>query len=117
MDFVNELQLQPLRVTEGWRMDYNNGFYEIDVDPHLVPEDERWWIFKEDMLQMSHERFNRIIDIGFTPEGDFDEGAYNLVIHKGDFIHSRIDEFRTQDREKLITRIESWMAAVSSQKM
>jgi len=112
-----EPPLQPLRVTHGWRMDYNNGLYQLDVDPNLIPEDERWWIFKEDMLQMSHEVRNRIIDIGFTPEGDFDQGAYNLVMYEGDFRGPLIAELRTQDRKLLISTIEKWMSEVTANRM
>jgi hypothetical protein len=60
----------------------HNGLYEIDVDPALIPEDERWWVFKEDMLQMSHEVRNRIIDIDFTLEGSFRARAYNPVMRE-----------------------------------
>ena len=101
----------------GWSMDYNNALYEVDVDPDQVPEDDRWWIFKEDMLQMSHSRSNRIIDIGFTPEGDFDEGAYNLVMHEVDFTGPLIAELRTKDRALLVSTIEEWMREVTAGKM
>ena len=117
MELKENPPLQPLRVTHGWCMDYNNGLYELDVDPVLVPEDDRWWIFKEDMLQMSHKARDRIIDIGFTPEGDFDEGTYNLVMHEGDFTGPLIAEMRTRDRALLVSTIEEWMRAVTEGRM
>jgi len=36
--------LQPLRISEGWLISYNNAFYEIDPYPDLAPEDDRWWV-------------------------------------------------------------------------
>jgi hypothetical protein len=98
--------LQPLRVPAGWVMAYNNGLWEIDPDPALVPEDERWVIFKEDMLQMRHTRANRLLDLGFVPEGDLENGQYKLVLYEGDFRGLLIHEFRTRDRVALVAEIE-----------
>lgn len=40
--------LQPLRIPAGWHVAYNNGLYEIDPDLELVPEADRWWVFKDE---------------------------------------------------------------------
>ncbi len=77
MNFI----LQPLRVTMGWLVEYNNALYEIDPDPKLIPEAVRWLIFKEDMLQIVHLRSNRLLDLGWYPEGDLDVGAYRLRMY------------------------------------
>jgi hypothetical protein len=53
-----DLRLQPLRIPAGWLVSYNNGLYEIDPDPAVVPEPDRWWVFKQDILQMRHEATN-----------------------------------------------------------
>lgn len=39
--------LQPLRIPTGRLVSYNNAFYEIDPDPAVVPEQDRWWLFKQ----------------------------------------------------------------------
>lgn len=57
------LKLQPLRIPASWLVSYNNGLYEIDPDPAIVPESDRWWIFKEGMLQMRHDATNRLLDL------------------------------------------------------
>ncbi len=109
--------LQPLRVSEGWTMDYNNGLYELDVAPGVVADNSSWRVFKEDMLQMSHAGKNRIIDIGFYPEGDLEEGEYGMVMHEGDFTGKLIAELHTRDRALLVSTIERWMRKVSSGEM
>lgn len=105
---------QPLRITAGWTVAYNNAFYEIDPDPDVIPDEERWWIFKEDMLQLVHENRNRMIDLGFTPEGDFRKGFYRLVILEGDFSGPELGSLSTRDRALTVTTIESWMEKVTA---
>ena len=112
----NDLKLQPLRVTAGWIIEYNNGFYEIDTDPSLVSEEDRWWVFKEDMLQILHPGRNRLIDLGFTPEGDLLNGRFGLVVYEGDFTGRLLYEFRTQNRMEVVTEIERLMKAVTDGK-
>ncbi len=56
------VSLQPLRIPQGWFVSYNNAFYEIDPLPENIPKDDRWWVFKEDMLCMWHEQRNRLLD-------------------------------------------------------
>lgn len=105
--------LQPLRVPMGWVMAYNLGLWEIDPDPALVPENDRWFIFKQDMLQMTHPAANRLLDLGFYPEGDLENGEYGLVLYEGDFNGRLIHEFRTRDRLALVAEIERLLSAVT----
>ena len=108
-----DLKLQPLRITAGWKVVYNNGFYEIDTAPTLVPEEDRWWVFKVDMLQLSHPDRNRLIDLGFSPEGDLINGQYGLEVYEGDFTGRLLHEFRTQIRMEVVTEIERLVKAVT----
>jgi hypothetical protein len=105
--------LQALRIPEGWRVDYNNAFYEIDINEGLIPQAERWWLFKQDMLQMTHEIRNRLLDLGFLPEGDFANGSYKLVLYEGDFNGRLLHTFRTRDRKRLVAEIERILAEVT----
>jgi hypothetical protein len=107
-----DLRLQPLRIPAGWLVSYNNGLYEIDPDPVLVPESDRWWVFKEDMLQMRHEATNRLLDLGWYPEGDLSGGAYGLVVHEGDFRGPELHRFSTRDRSALVAEVERLLVAV-----
>jgi hypothetical protein len=107
-------RLQPLRIPAGWLVSYNNGLYEIDPDPAVVPEPERWWVFKQDMLQMRHEATNRLLDIGWYPEGDLAGGRYGLVIHEGDFRGPELHRFTTRDRLALVAEVERLLAVVAA---
>lgn len=98
--------LQPLNIPAGWLVTYNNGLYEIDPNPELIPEQDRWWIFKQDMLQIQHDRYNRLLDVGWYPEGDLEEGHYGLVVYKGDFSGELLYEFQTRERMVLVAEIE-----------
>jgi hypothetical protein len=108
------LQLQPLRIPTGWLVSYNNGLYEIDPDPAIVPEPDQWWVFKQDMVQMWHEGTNRLLDIGWYPEGDLTNGSYRLVVHDGDFRGPEVHHFTTRNRSTLVAEIERLLVAVAA---
>jgi hypothetical protein len=103
---------QPLRIPQGWLIVYNNALYEIDPIPELVAEDDRWWIFKEDMMMLSHERSNRLLDLGWLPEGDFVHGGYVLQLYDKDFLGRQILRFETQSRLELVSKMEEIMNRV-----
>ena len=64
------------------------------------------------MLQMSHPRFNRLLDLGWHPEGDLTRGQYKLVVYEGDFRGRLLHEFGTQERQALVTEIERLLLLV-----
>lgn len=105
--------LQPLRIPTGWTVTYNNGLYEIDPPGDEVPEHERWVVFKEDMVQMRNEHRNRLLDLGWYPEGDMKTGQYGLVVYEGDFHGRLLHEFRGRDRAALVAEIERLLVAIS----
>jgi hypothetical protein len=104
--------LQPLRIPSGWVVAYNNGLYEIDPSVERVPPQDRWLLFKQDMLQMTNERFNRVLDLGWYPEGDFDAGSYRLKVYEGDCRGKQLHEFATKDRLALVRELERLLVAV-----
>jgi hypothetical protein len=105
--------LQPLRIPAGWTVVYNNGFYEVDPPGEEVPNDDLWVIFKQDMLFLSHQRLNRIIDLGWYPEGDMQSGEYGLSVYEGDFTGRLLHEFFGTDRLKLVEEIESLLRRIN----
>jgi hypothetical protein len=112
-----QIPLQPLRIPAGWQVAYNNGLFEIDPLAELFPDESPWWIFKEDMLQMYNEQFNRMLDLGWYPEGDLVAGSYGLVVYEGDFRGRLLYEFRTRDRLELVVEIERLMSEICQDKM
>src|SRR5947209_6907419 len=106
-----DVRLQPLRIPAGWLVAYN-GLSEVDPRPETVPIEDRSWIFKEDMLQMTHGRTGRLLDVGWYPEGDLEHGQYRLVVYEGDFRGRLLHESSTRDRAELVAAIErSWLLA------
>jgi hypothetical protein len=105
---------QPLRIPAGWLVTYNNGPYEIDPRPDAIPSGDRRLIFKEDLLQMKHLRTDRLLDVGFDPEGDLEAGEYQLVVYEGDFRGRLLHEFSTRDRACLVEEIERLLTLVGA---
>lgn len=104
--------LQPLRIPTGWHVEYNNGLYEIDPLSREVSAENQWLLFKEDMLQLKQPHFNRLLDLGWYPEGDMVEGCYRLVVYNGDFRGQRLHQFQTRDRATLVAEIERLLEAI-----
>ena len=103
---MDSAPLQPLRIPQGWFVLYNNAFYELDPLPDNIPEDDRWVFFKEDMLTLRHEHRNRLLDLCWLPEGDFENGSYKLALYRGDFRGRLLHKFRTRDRLEVVAEIE-----------
>lgn len=115
---TREYPLQPLRIPGGWTVTYNFGLYEVDPAADSVPEADRRLLFKQDMLQMRHERNNRLLDLGWYPEdGDMESGRYGLVVCEGDFHGTQLHEFRSRDRAALVAEIERLLVMISRGEM
>jgi hypothetical protein len=66
---------------------------------------------------MKHEQFNRSLDLGWYPEGDFDTGQYGLEVYEGDHHGKLLHKFATKDRMALVAEIERLLAAVCERKL
>ena len=108
--------LQSLRIPAGWKIEYNSLF-EIDPLPDLIPTDHHSWFFKEDMLQMKHQDGDRLLDVGWYPDGDLERGEYAVHIHEGDWHGRLLHEFRTRDRRALVAEIERLLIDVNDKKL
>ena len=97
--------LQPLRITAGWKVHYNNGLYEVDPTPSTIPW---WWIFKCDMMTLVHEEKNRLLDLSWSDEMNVEEGCYRLTLYEGtDYHGTELETYETRDRQELVERIET----------
>ena len=103
--------LQPLRIAQGWRVAYNNGLYAVDPTEQTV---RWWWIFKEDMMTLVHEERRRLLDLGWTPEMDYEEGRYRLTLHGDDHGGRVIWSYEGRDREELVEEIETILQDVTN---
>lgn len=107
----DDAPLQPLRIPAGWRVQYNNGLYAVQPTEDTV---RKWWLFKEDMLVLVHDARRRLLDLGWSPEMDFEQGRYRLTLHDGT-THDG-DEllyFDTRDLAQLVAEIERILDAVA----
>ena len=66
------------------------------------------------MYQARHNRHDRLIDLGWTPEGDWDDGSYKPVLYVGDFRGELLREIRTKNRAEIVTAMNEWFYAVSN---
>lgn len=111
---VDSPALQPLIVTTGWRVEYHQ-FFALEPTLEQVEGHELW--FKEDMFQARNEHRNRLLDLGWYPEGNFATGSFGLVLYKGDFHGELLAEFRSKDRAEVVSTINRWFASVSDSEM
>ena len=105
--------LQELIVTPGWSVGHH-AFHYVDPTRELVTDREAFWCFKQDMYQARHDRGDRLIDLGWTPEGDWDNGSYKLVLYAGDFHGELLRQIRTKNRTEIVTAMNEWFYAVSN---
>jgi hypothetical protein len=107
-------RLQPLRIPAGWTVAYSKLH---EIDPADVPDDRVYWFLDEDLLQMRHERFNRLLDVGWYPSGNVAEGAYRLVVYEGDFHGKLLFEHCTASRTQMVAEVERLLEEVSEERL
>lgn len=107
---LNNVPVQPLRITSGWKVDMRNHLFEIDPTPETV---KNFTLFNQTMLVMSHAEKNRLLDVGWTDEMNFEEGEYYLVLYEGGFHGTELYSYRGKDRLELVKQIESILEEVT----
>lgn len=108
--------LQPLRITSGWTVSFNDGLYAID--PESAPLNDFICYFKADMLQLEHKRYNRLLDLGWhTSDYGTRKGSYVVQLLEGDFRGALLHKFTTRNRIKLVAEIERILYAVTEGKL
>lgn len=102
--------IQPLRIPCGWKVEMRNHLFEIDPTPETV---KNFTLFNQTMLVMSHEAKNRLLDVGWTDEMNFDEGEYCLVLYEGGYQGTELYSYRGKDRLELVRQIEAILEEVT----
>ncbi|GAB4284072.1 MAG: hypothetical protein Kow0092_38670 [Deferrisomatales bacterium] len=105
---IDELPLQPLRIPEGWCVDYNQFFdVEPGADVRLLgsASDDVWQLFGEDMLLLSHGRHGYQVDMGWYPDSD-PSGRFRIRLVHGDEWDRPIMEFETSDKREAVRYLE-----------
>ncbi|MCY9517914.1 hypothetical protein [Paenibacillus apiarius] len=104
--FNDPPQLQPLRIPSTWLVTYN-GFLEIDPK-EVSPEDDTWLSFTQDLLQLQHNRYDIIVDLGWYPEAE-PEGEYGLKLIKEKDWERPIGSLNTKNKDEVVHTIEMWL--------
>jgi hypothetical protein len=107
-------RLLRLRIPAGWTLVYNK-LHEVDSSDVL--DDDRYYFLDEDLLLMHHERFKRLLDVGWYPSGNVADGAYRIVVHEGDARGKLVAEHRTPSRTQLVAEVERLLDEVSEGRM
>lgn len=97
-------ELQPLRLQSGWKIDFNN-FTEYDISIHGEMD---FFELSEDLLRLSNDKFNMIIDLGWYPSYDI-EGKYTLELIKNCNWDYPLEKVCTQSKSEIISNIEKWV--------
>jgi len=111
------IPLQPLRIPSGWTVEFNDGLYEIDPSAEAIPIEKHIWFFKEDMLLLTQNHYNRSLSVGWFPEGNLKIGEYDLVVFESSNYDQPIHHFRTRDRQVLVSEINRLLIEVSNGKL
>ena len=105
-----KLELQELRIPEGWFISYNQ-FYNVSPSKEAVLSIDT--VFTEDILLLTNASRNRLIDLGWYPEGDFTGGAYRLVIHEGDFLGKLLHELNSKSKHEIVSEINKLLLDIT----
>lgn len=106
--------LQPLRIPAGWSVTLND-FGEIAPSTELSEVEQTG--FKEDLFQAVHHSRKRLLDLGWYPSGDLQNGAFRVVLCDGDFRGKLLNELRTRDLSVAVATIERFMADVCDERI
>lgn len=95
-----DFPLRTLRITEGWRLDYND-FCDVPFD-----HPQAWsHAFKSSLLMMTHERRGMMVDLGWYLDED-ETGGYRLRVLEGDHTGTERHVFETRDPVLVIAELE-----------
>ena len=112
-----DIPLQPLRISKGWAVGYNE-FTEIepysDIKVIGLPDEDVWELFLQDLLQLKHEAYGILIDLGWTPEAD-PEGSYLLRVLKNEDWRNPLYYYESKNKDDIVDKINYWLSRVTYQ--
>jgi len=87
-----------------------NEFTEID--PNNINEEAEdediWFNFKQDLLQIENKHFRILIDLGWYP--DFNsEGNFRFVLIRDYQWDEPVRSIQTRNKDEIVAIIESWL--------
>jgi len=98
---TTESRLQSLRIPAGWSVKYNEW---REIEPE---HPDAWTWLNEDLLQLGHDNWNLIVDVGWYG-GEL--GCFTAVVHKHDFQGPELARFTSRNRLEVTAVVENWLA-------
>lgn len=108
------MQLQALVIPAGWCVTYNK-FFAVDATKESVEKVPTF--LTDDLLQLVHKEKNRLIDVGWYPEFDWEEGRFIVTLYEGDCTGKVLYALETKERQSVVESIETLMAKVVAETM
>ena len=101
-------KLQPLRIQTGWKVTFNS-FIELDPQELIDDDDENWWEFNEDLLQLENSDKNLILDLGWYGERNLNSGFFKINLIQNFNWEKPLVEFISKEKNEIIDKIEECM--------
>lgn len=116
---IEDIQLQPLRISTGWNVIWNQ-FFDIYPNSKIkvegLPNDDVLELFTQDLLQLKNEKRNLLLDLGWIPEANPD-GAYELtLIHNEDWVNP-VTTYKSKDKDDIVDQINLWLKKIAFEEM
>lgn len=86
-----------------WKLNYNK-LLKADPDAISSKDDEIWYEFSEDIVNMVNSEHNILLDVGWYPEFS-SNGHYGLVVIENNEWHRPLETFVTRSIEELTEKI------------
>lgn len=106
-----EILLQPLRIPSGWLVSYNK-FYQVEPGDELG--EDAWMWFSQDLLQLVNQRWGRLLDLGWYPDGDVANGSFRIEMYVGDCTGKLLYYFSNRLRPIIVNEIERLLIEASA---
>jgi hypothetical protein len=115
MRHIDEIPLQALIVTEGWKVEHNR-FYDLEpleeVEIAGLTNNDGWALFNEDMLLIAYEEKAIAIDLGWHPEED-SNGCFILGLAKNTDWQNPLVLFESRSKDEVVTKINELLMKVT----
>jgi hypothetical protein len=113
----DELELQSLKVSQGWTVSHNR-FYDLEpIEPLQVEaaiNNNPWlFTFDESLLQITNEKRNITLDLGWYPPEEPD-GAFGLRLIKDIDWENPLVSFDTRSKDEVVAKINELLIKVTT---
>lgn len=96
------MKTSKIQVSGNWLITFN----DLPAEEPSKENVEQSYDYKEDLLQIRNEKSNLLIDVGWYPEGDYENGKLRICLFEGDFHGRLIKESSTKSLAEAILQIK-----------